>query len=100
MTDKQEFYNEKMGVPWEPDPILTAVRAAVDEYHESCDAYDKAVCGDIAIQDGTDEQRRLVNRNARLKRENLLRRISWELQLTRKTAENYWREAMGIWRRK
>lgn len=98
MTDQREFYQETLGVPWKPDPIRIAIGAAIDEYHESCEKYDKTVCTNQQGIPETTEQRRLITRNAILKREELLRRVSREFKLTRETAESYWREAMELWR--
>lgn len=98
MTDQRKFYRETWGIPWKPDPIQIAIGAAIDEYHKVCEAYDKSVCTNQRGMPDNIEERRLINCNARLKREELLRRVSRELELTRETAESYWREAMKLWR--
>lgn len=101
MTDMEEFLEEKLGIPWEPDQNRIALVRAINEYHESCEAYDRTVCtkqvNSIAVPE-TDRQMYLICRNARSKREELLCRVSRELGLTRETAEDYWKEAMRDWR--
>lgn len=100
MTDIEQFLEEKLGIPWEPDPIRIAMDVAVDEYRETCEEYDKTVCtgqwNDGTAMPETDEQGRLINHNARESREELLRGIARQFELTREAAEVYWKEAMRI----
>lgn len=101
-TDEKQFYNEKLGVPWKPDPVLIYFTGLVKEYREKCEEYDKSVCPKrfkgIAIPETT-EQWRKVNQNARWTREMLMAKAAIKNEtLTAGELEGYWIEAMEITR--
>ena len=76
-----EFYNEYLGCPHES--LSKEVYQAADEYEYRCESFDRTVC--TTMKDGialpnTGAELGLINRNARMVREDILKKYSltWE----------------------
>lgn len=89
--DGREFYNEKLGVPYEPDSREEQLRKLAETFHKQCDMFDEMIAPRGEPRSG--EELRAMQRHAANVKEELNKMITID---ERATFRHYIAELGGV----